>query len=307
VRGKKNKPIHKQCRQCGEWFTLDPRANRRQKFCTVSCAATWRGAQPKWKKAHSKRMKARVDPEAMREMSRAMWRNPEIRERLTNNARIRGNSPEHLAAMVEHNKKLWSDAEFRKQHEERSRQQFSNAWSNPEFREKASALTAELSAQRWADPDYRKKVSRSIRIAKAAPLEKKRQAKVNAERSQSPEARARSSQQMSERWADPEQRAQMTANASETAKRNWRDNPAYRKKHLATLRKNAPQSSVRMKETMKRLWADPAYVAEQKAKWTPERRAAQAEVNRKRWSDPKFKASVSANISKARRAQTEKK
>jgi hypothetical protein len=297
------RPTHKQCRQCGEWFTLKRRANRRQKFCTLSCAATWRGAQPKWKKAHSKKVKARIDPEAMREKSRAMWANPEIRERLTNKARIQANSPEHLAAMVEHNKQLWSNAEFRKQHEERSRQRALENWSNPEFREKMSALTGELSKQRWANPDYRAKVSRSIRIAKAAPLEKKRQAKVNTERSQSPEARARSSKQMLERWADPEQRARMSALATETAKRKWRDDPAYRKKKLAVLRKAAPKASARMKEMNKRLWADPEYAARKKAWWTPERKAAQAEVNKQRWADPAYKARVSRKISAARKGR----
>jgi hypothetical protein len=252
-------------------------------------------------------MKAIADPAVMREKSRAMWRNPEIRQRLINKTRIRSNSPEHLAAMAEHNKQLWSNPEFRKQHEERSRQRALENWRDPEFREKISARTAEQSKRRWANPDYRARVSRSIRIAKAAPLAKRRQTQLNAERSRSPEGRARSSQQMQKRWADPEHRARMRANASEVAKRKWRDDPAYRKKHLAALRKNAPKSSARMKETNKRLWADPAYVAKRKAWWTPERRAAQIEANKQRWNDPAYKARVSAKISKARQAQAKNK
>src|SRR5215471_11394778 len=57
VKRKDKKPTHKRCRNCGEWFQLPPYARPTHRFCTVSCARQHQNAQPKWKKAHSKRMK----------------------------------------------------------------------------------------------------------------------------------------------------------------------------------------------------------------------------------------------------------
>lgn len=299
----RDKPTHKQCRQCGEWFTLKPRANRRQKFCTVSCSSKYRNAQPKWKKAQSRRMKAKTDPEVMRERAKALWRDPEMRARLSEQRRIQSNTKEHLASMVEHNKKLWKDDEFRKRHTERSSKQAIEQWRDPVYREKMTALTAEKNKQRWADSDYKERVSRKIRIAKALPLAKKQQSKTSRELAQRPEEKVRKSKQMKERWSDPEQRAQMSKNSSETAIRKWRDDPAYRKKHTAVLLANAPENSARMSKLNKKRWSNPKYVAQRKAWWTPERKAAQAEKNKKRWSDPKYKARVGKAISKARKAR----
>jgi len=191
----REKPTHKECRQCGEWFELPPYAPPKRRFCSVSCWAKWRNSQPKWRKAQSERAKAHADPEVMRERARSIWRNPELRARLSAQRRELSRSKEHLAHMVEHNKKLWENKEFRKRHAERSRQQIIERWRDPIYRAKMSAQTIEQNKQRWADPRYAEKTSRNIRIAKAAPLGKRRQREHARELAQRPEEKARRSRQ----------------------------------------------------------------------------------------------------------------
>src|SRR5215831_10892040 len=105
------RPTHKKCLNCREWFWLKPRANRRQRFCTRSCWATYRNAQPKWKKVQSQKARTSANPEVMRERARRVWRDPDRRARLLDKLRARANTKEHLAWMVEHNKRIWADPE----------------------------------------------------------------------------------------------------------------------------------------------------------------------------------------------------
>jgi hypothetical protein len=298
-----DKPTHKQCRQCGEWFTLKPYARPTQKFCTVSCAAIYRTSQPKWRKAQSAKVKARTDPEVMRERSRAMWRNPETRARLAASNKKRANTKEHLAWMAEHNKRLWSDPKFRKAAAARSSEALKQLWTDPAFREENITRMVEENKRRWANPDYKERVSRSIRRAKLAPLELKRQSKASKELAARPETKARTSAIMKARWKDPEQAARMIKRASETAHKRWRDDPDYRAKKLAVLKRNArsPEARARMAEMSKRLRTDPEHIARRKAWWEAEGRAKQIERNKKLWADPAWKARVAAKISAAKR------
>jgi hypothetical protein len=295
----RDKPTHRQCRYCKEWFELRPRAHYWQKFCTLSCAASYRTSQPKWKKQHGEKVRAKSDPETMRQKSLKAWSNPEIRTRLSEKTRQRSNSKEHLAWMDKHNERLWADKEFREQHSKRASQTLNKLWEDPVYREKISAQTVELNKQRWADPEFRERVSRNIRIAKLDMLEKKRTIKAMRELAARPEEQARKSKMMKERWDDPEERTKMTKRSSETATKRWRDDPAYRKKqavHLSAWAKS-PENRKRMSEMGK----NPESIARTAALWTPERRAEQAEKNRKLWADPEYKARVSAAISKAKR------
>ena len=298
----KQRPTHKKCRHCGEWFSFSKRARLTQKFCSLSCSSSFRNAQPKWKKAQSQKIKAKTDPKVMRARARALWRDPEIRARLTEERRARSNTKEHRAHMAEHNEKIWADPEFRKKQSKRAKKVAAKLWADPAFREKISATTTEANKQRWADPDFKKKTSFRIRVTLAQPLQKKRRSKQSRERMQRPEERARVSQQAKEQWQDPQFRALVSENSREAALRNWRD-PAYRAKNLPKLLKAArsPETRARMTEFNKQNWADPEYVARKKAWWTPERKAEQAEKNARQWSDPEYKARVSKKISEAKR------
>jgi hypothetical protein len=238
---KREKPTHKQCRQCGEWFKLRRYASPTQRFCTVGCWTAWRNAQPEWRKAQSAKIKAQTDSEVMRTKSLGM--SQEARAKIAEATRKRANSKQHLAWMAKHNEQLWSDKEFRKRHAERSREQVAKQWTDPTYRQKMSAQTTELNKKRWADPDFRERTSHNIRIALLAPLEKKRRLETARRLAQTSEHRERASNELKARWADPEQRALMSAYSRETQLKKWSD-PEYRKK--------------------------------QKAAWTPERRAAQA-------------------------------
>jgi hypothetical protein len=304
----KERPTHKKCRQCGEWFSFSKRAHLKQKFCSLGCSATYRNASPKWRKAQSRKIKAKTDPEIMRERAKALWRNPEIRDRLTEERRTRSNTKEHRAHMAEHNKKLWANAVFRKQHTERARKLAVKQWRDPAYREKMSAATSEMNKQRWADPEYKKKISFRIRVALHNPLTKKRQSKLSRERMQRPELRAQASQQMKERWQNADQRARMSEQSRKSARRKWRDDSGYRAKILASLRKVAqsPKHRAWLSELNKQRWADPEYRARREVLLTPERRAAISEQNKKRWSDPKYKARVGKKISQAKRRTQER-
>jgi hypothetical protein len=299
------KPTHKECRQCHQWFELPRYSRPTRRFCSLSCAATFRMNQLKNRKAQSEIAKAHADPEVMRERARALWRDPEVRARLVEERTARSNTKEHLAWMAEHNKRLWQDKEFRKRHTERTSKRSAEKWLDPEYRAKMSAATAEANRKRWADPEYRDRVSWKIRIAKAQTHVKRRQKEVALELAQRPEEQDRKSQRMKDRWADPEQRARMSALASETAKRKWQE-PEYRENKIAMLRSTVEKSRARMIEMNKKNLADPEYLARRKAWWTPERRAAQIEANKKRWDDPEYKARVGKKISEAKKGASMK-
>jgi hypothetical protein len=294
----KKRPTHKKCKQCGEWFSLSKRANLRQKFCSYSCAAKHRCADPRWRRQHSQRMKDTTDPEVMRERSRALWRDPKMRAHLIEQNRIRANSKEDRARFVEHNKKLWANADFRKRHAELTSKRAVKQWRDPAFRDKIISASIEASKQRWADPEYKRRVSKSIRIAKRKPEARARQSKVSREAAQRPERRARSSELMRARWQDEGQRARMVRENAKRRVPSWRD-PVFREKKLAVLRAwaQSPEHRAAMSERNK----GPEAAARRKAWWTLERRIELAETNKKRWSDPKFKARISRKISKARR------
>lgn len=306
---KKDRPTHKKCRHCKEWFSFSKRAPLSQRFCSGSCWAKYRNANPKWREAQSKRMKAAADPEVMRKMAQAMWRDPEMRAHLTEGSRKRANTKEHLASMQEHNKKVWADPAFRKGHSERSKKLLTEKWADPDYRERISAQTVELNKRRWADPEFRERTSFSIRVAMHNPLEKKRRLKQARELANRPETRARSSRGMKARWDDPDQRAKMSERSSETQKKRMRDDPVYRAQKVEQLRKAAqsPEWRARMSEQNKKKWADPEYRAHRKALWTPERAAEQAAANAKRWSDPEYKARVSKAISEAKRRKNKER
>jgi len=171
---KTTRPTHKKCRGCGEWFSLKKYARPTQRFCSVSCFASWRNAQPKWRKAHSEKIKAQTDPKVMRERSLAAWRDPAVRVLLTAIRTKQSHTKEARAQVAALNKKIWADPEFRKRHVARSRRAAAELWRDPVYRKKISALMVEENKKRWADPDYKETTSRSIRIALAQPLEKKR-------------------------------------------------------------------------------------------------------------------------------------
>jgi hypothetical protein len=234
----------------------------------------------------------------MRKKSHLMWADPVKRERYIEGLRQRSNAPEHLAYMVEHNKRLWQDAEFRKQHRQRTREQLAKRWQDPNQREKMRAVITARNKQRWADPDWRARTAQAIRIAKQGVLERRRQANSNREVAQRPEERQRRSELLQARWQDPEQAARMIERSRETAKARWQD-AGYRRKQRIARRKEAEKSRQRMRER----WTDPAYVAKMKAREvTPETRAKISENNKKRWADPAYKARVAKKISASRKA-----
>jgi hypothetical protein len=215
----KDKPTHKKCRGCGEWFSLGKYERPTRKFCSVSCFATWRNAQPKWKTAHSGKIKAQTDPETMREKSRAAWRDPATRAKMIAIRRAPAIAEKSRVKMQKINKKIWADPEFRKRHVERSKKTAKELWRDPIFRIKTSAGMAEINKQRWADPDYKEATSRSIRIALAQPLQRKRLSRQASERAQKPEAREQMRTVMRERWRDPEYRSRMSKKISERRRR----------------------------------------------------------------------------------------
>jgi hypothetical protein len=162
-----DKPTHKQCRQCLQWFSLKKYARPQQKFCTLRCAAEHRNSDPEWRAAHSQKMKAKIDPEVMRERAREQWRDPDKRARVIAGLTVYANSKEHLTQFAEQTKKLWADPEFRRQHSERTSKMVTERWSDPAFRQKISAMTSELNKQRWADPKFKRRTGLKIRIALA--------------------------------------------------------------------------------------------------------------------------------------------
>lgn len=292
-------PVHKQCRQCGEWFTLKPYARPTQKFCTVSCSAIWRTSQPKWRREQSRKMKVQTDPEVMRERAKALWRDPEVRARIIESNRKRANTPEHLAWMAAHNKKLWADPARHKRTAVQAKKNLAKRWADPEFRARSSAATVERNKRLWANPDYRERVARSIRVAKRGTLSQKRQSKAAKEVAQRPEEKARRSKLMQDRWADPAMADQMRKTASETAKDRWKNDPLYRAKKTAALARHArsPENRERLSKVAKQWWSDPEYRVRKKAWWESEGRAKLTELNKRRWSDPAYKARVAAKIS----------
>ena len=201
------KPTHKKCRGCGEWFSLGKYERPTRKFCSVSCFATWRNAQPKWKKAHSEKIKAQTDPKTMREKSLAAWRNPVTRDKMVKIRRAPALAEKSRAKMQKINKEIWADPEFRRRHVERSKKTAKELWNDPIFRIKISEGMTEINKQRWADPDYKEATSLSIRIALAQPLEKRRRSQRTREIMGTPEARERARAQMKKQWQDPEYRA----------------------------------------------------------------------------------------------------
>ena len=152
-------------------------------------------------------------------MSRAMWRDPAVRAKLT---KQRTNSETSRALMEAVNKKQWADPEFRKRHAARSKKSVAELWRDPIFRKKISAFMVEENKQRWSDPDYKDDTSRSIRIALAQPLQRKRISKQAREQTQKPEWRERMRAVMLERWQDPAYRATMSKKLSERARERWR-------------------------------------------------------------------------------------
>jgi hypothetical protein len=301
------RPDFKRCRECGEWFSFGEKANRKQRFCTYSCAAKYRMRDPKLRKAQSRRAKALTKKLDMREIARAMWRDPKMRAHLTEQTRMRSNTKEHQRVMAKHNKKLWHDpkyAEFRKRHAERTSEVAKAMWSDPEFRKQKSIETTEKNRQRWADPKYKARVSAAIRAAKATTTGKLRSSAAARARV-TQEQKERTSQMMKARWADPELRKEMTERSRETGRRNWRD-PFYRARASERSRTlmQSPEHRARVAEQNRKRWADPEYVARQKAlRSTPEFKARAAERTRLRWADPKFKARVAASISKAKKGK----
>jgi hypothetical protein len=296
----KKKPVlQRKCRQCGQWFSKKRLASKTQKFCTVGCAAAHRGADPRWRKAHSERLKGKCDPEMMRERARSIWRNPELRARLTENSRQRANTQEHHDRMIKHNKKIWSDPEFRRRHTERTKQQTKKQWNDPAFRKKILAASVKASRERWADPEYKKRVSASIRAAKAKPEAKARQSEIMRERAQKPEWIALQREKLNKLWRDPAYRTKMSEQSRMIAERNWLFNPSYRAKKTAVLKKwaQSPENRARLSALNK----TPEATARRKAWWTVERRIALTEENERRWSDPKFKKRTGRRISKAKR------
>jgi hypothetical protein len=299
----KDKPTHKQCRNCGEWFALRRNASPTQRFCSTGCSATYRTSKPKWRKAHSEKIKAQTNPEVMRQRSLAAWANPETRARMTEATRKRANEPEHQAWMIEHNKRLWTDKEFRKGHLKRNSKVMADLWADPAFRQKQSEMTAAANKKRWADPEYKARTAQSIRIAKLTPLAHKRAQKMAKEVASRPLERARRAELMKQRWANPEMRAKMAANCSEALRKKYRDDPAYHRMKTAQIAAvvRSPEHRTAVSERNKRQWADPEYRAKRLAAWTPERRAAWAAKIREQWADPAFKARVAAKISATKR------
>ena len=302
------RPTHKKCRHCGEWFSFSKRAPLKRKFCSMSCASSYRNAQPKWKAEQSRKIKARTDPEAMRAMAKALWQDPQTRAHLGAVRKVLANSKEHKVRMEEHNKKMWSDPDFRQRHVERTAKNAAERWTDPDYREKMSVLATEGNKKRWANPSFKKKTSFRIRVALANPLTKKRQSKQMRERMNQPEAKARVSQQAKELWQDPAFRTLVTENSRETALKSW-SNPTFRKQQLANLQspEMRQNSSVRMKARMAKLANDPEWRATLKASWTEERKAKCIEENKKRWADPVFKARVGAAISAAKKRNKKRK
>lgn len=295
----------KQCKQCKEWFTPKEWAkyppHNKQKFCSLSCAAIHRNANPKWRKQHSERLKATVDPLVMREMSLKAWGSPEIRAKLISGITNRSRSREHRARMVEHNKIIWANKEFRESQSKLTSKNSAERWNNPDYRNQVSRRMTEENKKRWANPEYKEKVSAAIRAAKQAPEAKARQAEVARRlNEQHPEWNLALAKRNKERWANQAWRKKMSKHLRQIALLRWQ-NPIYRviqlPKLLAAVR--SPENRGRMSELMKQKWADPRYLAKLKAQWSLEKRLELAEKNKKRWADPKFNARVSKKISKA--------
>ena len=302
---RRKRPEFKQCRQCKEWYSPRPRAQPWQRFCSVSCAAKHRQAQPRRRAEQSRRAKAlaaAVGTEVMRERARVAWRDPEYRARMIEGIRARANTQARRDQMIKVNKKIWSNPEFRKRQSERARELSRRQWSDPAYRAKMSALKSEQNKKLWADPELRQKMIFGIRVSKRGLKERLRMSRAAREVMNRPEQKERSRQHFKRLWADPEYRARITKACSERARQRWR-NPAYRRQRLAALKAwvRSPEGRARMSESNKQRAASPEWQAKQRALWTPERRAKQAEINRKRWADPKFKARVAKKIAKVRR------
>ena len=110
---------------------------------------------PKRRAEQRERARAHSNPEVMRERSRAMWRNPEIRAKLTASTKARTNSSQHQARMIAHNEKLWADPAFRQRHKELTSKRAARLWQDPAFRAARSAQTVAANKKRWADPEYK--------------------------------------------------------------------------------------------------------------------------------------------------------
>ena len=240
MRQLKGKPTHKKCRQCGEWFELPAYAKPTQRFCTLSCSAEWRTNTPEFKKAQSERSKAYMQRNAkrMHDAVQALWNDPERREVLVEQARVRSNRKTHLAWMQEHNKRLWKDPEFRKRHSERTTKMLKKRWSDPVEVAKNAARMSKQSKQRWADPVKRQTMSWSNKIAQLAPLTRKKKRELSRARMSTPEAKAKASATLKAMWRDPAYRLRMSKDASTRLRKRWAD-PAYRARMTKARRSRA--------------------------------------------------------------------
>ena len=307
----KGRPTHKQCRQCKEWFELPAYAKPTHRFCSQSCAAKFRTSKPEFKKAQSERSKAYMQRNAqkMHDAVQALWADPERRAVLVEQARERSNTKKHLAWMKEHNKRIWSDPEFRKRHVERTKKIMKKRWSDPEELAKNAARMSRDSKKRWADPEKRRRMTLKIRINALNTLTRKKLREKGKARMSTPENKAKSSATMKALWRDPVTRARFSKEQGERMRKLWRD-PKFLALKSAQSRAQAqtPEGRARFAEMIRKLRDNPV-------PWTPERRAAQAKINSKRWADPKWreraikkmKATKSTPEYKARVAESRKR
>lgn len=227
-------------------------------------------------------------PTKMSERAKAMWRDPELRQRMSQERSEREFSPEHKAKLSASGKARYvADPDARKKVSER----FKGGTLTEEHKAK---IGASLKKTPWSAERLEKHVEMS-RTRVHTPEERASRSERMSNRLVSEETKKKLSEAQRRRFDDPVLGAELRKKISETNTGRKRTEEARKKQSESRKGKTASE------ETKAKLSA-----SIKRATNTPEAKQAMSERSKARWADPAYRAKFSASRTGAKRSEEAK-
>ncbi|ASN52504.1 hypothetical protein [Sinomonas sp. R1AF57] len=167
--------------------------------------------------------------------AKAMWADPEAKEKLTKAIGEAMSRPESRERVSEASKAMWADPEARARQSEAARAN----WTAPEYR----ARISEASKALWTDPEHRARMREAARAQMADPAVRARLSEASKANWTAPEYRARISESAKAQWADPEFRARVDEALERGRHTRWHTNRGIRKPGCEFCQKSPSRSA----------------------------------------------------------------
>jgi hypothetical protein len=253
----------------------------------------------------------KLDPDALRrrvESRRVTMSAPDQRELASKRSRERWERPGFRANISAKMREKMADPKYRavwmqraqcKDVIDRRSATYSALFDDPNYREKHSKRVRD----RWADPEFRVRALEALNRFANDPDVRKRRSDSLRRFYRDPAARQKAATILAEINARPDVQKKRAA----ARKRLWAD-ARYRERMLSLLRSEEFRAA--QSERLKARWADPSAREKMEARWTPEKRRAQADrvrqTNARTRNDPAFVKARNEVLKRARKARWDK-